>query len=335
MPDLAPEAVHDHLLDRAPRILRFDPEDYFPEWQSAVRRSFKQLLGLMPAKVSTDPQILSDETLAAPVPHRRIRFLFTAEPRAHVPCTLLLPQNKSAPHPLVICLQGHGAQASRNLGGVQDYDFAIQALQNGYAALSLELRCFGERAEQRPLEAKRGNLDPCHHPALAALLVGRTMIGERVFDISRALDTLLEHFPQIDPNKIAVMGFSGGGRIAYYAAAFDPRIAAVMPASCLCPFKESVGQLTNCPCQYLPNIMHYFDMSDLAGLIVPRPLIILTGKSDPIFPLAAVERCTGEIQQIYKAQNAENACRLIVTPVGHEPSPMLMWPALKEVTGWT
>ena len=53
--------------------------------------------------------------------------------------------------PQVIQRTSHAArvEAARNLGGTPDYDFALQALQNNYAALSLELRCFGQRAEQR------------------------------------------------------------------------------------------------------------------------------------------------------------------------------------------
>ena len=39
-------------------------------------------------------------------------------------------------------------------------------------------------------------------------------------------------------------------------------------------------------CNYVPGILTQFDMGDIAGLIAPRPLVIVNGaKDDGIFPL--------------------------------------------------
>jgi dienelactone hydrolase len=344
MAEFAPENLHNHLVERAPRILRFDPEAYFPEWQSAVRRSFKQLLGLMPARVPLDLQIISDGPCAEPVPHRRVRFHFTAEPHAQVPCTLLIPDGKPAPHPLIICLQGHGPGAYWSLGEVknaadqiardQGQAFALQALQQGYAALAPEMRCFGERKDQRPLSVHDGYPHGCQQASMVALLLGRTMIGERVWDVVRALDLMAESFREIDSQRIAVMGFSGGSVAAYHAAAYDSRIAAVIAASSVCTLQASIVAINHCPDIYIPNFMHYFDNADIAGLIVPRPLVIVTGENDPIFPLAGVRECYAEIAEIYRLQDAGAACRLVVGPEAHRPYPDLMWPAFRQIAGW-
>jgi len=339
MPDFAPETLHNHLLDRAPRILRFDPEAYFPEWQSSVRRSFKQLLGLMPAKVGLDVQILSDLEKRDPVPHREVRFIFTAEARVQVPCTLVLPLDKPGPYAVMICLQGHNHTARASLGEDAEatevgFDFAMQALREGYGALALEMRCFGERQDQRPASQRRGYTGTCHHAALVALLLGRTMAGERVWDVSRAIDAMTEHFPEVDASRIAVLGFSGGATIAYYAAAFDARIAGVIAICSVSTYKDSIGTIGHCPDNYIPNILHYFDMADLAGLIVPRPLLIVAGDQDPLFPIAGVRECFAEIGDIYRAQNVAKGCGLVVGAGGHQSYSTLFWPEFAALSGW-
>ncbi|MDF2440591.1 MAG: hypothetical protein JWN98_1575 [Abditibacteriota bacterium] len=41
----------------------------------------------------------------------------------------------------------------------------------------------------------------CHHASMAALLLGRTMIGERMWDVSRAIDAL-EHLQSENKARI-------------------------------------------------------------------------------------------------------------------------------------
>ena len=49
----------------------------------------------------------------------------------------------------------------------------------------------------------------------AALLLGHTMVGWRVYDAMRALDYLATR-PEIDMNRLAVMGISGGGTTTFF-----------------------------------------------------------------------------------------------------------------------
>ncbi len=71
--------------------------------------------------------------------------------------------------------------------------------------------------------------------ALPALLLGRTAIGERVWDVMRSLDAVERHFSdRVDLTNILCTGNSGGGTTAFYAACIDDRIRVVMP-SCAVP----------------------------------------------------------------------------------------------------
>ena len=214
-----------------------------------------------------------------------------------------------------------------------DRDFAVQIVREGYAALVIEQRGFGERKSEIMLRKDPEAKTTCWHPAMAALLMGRTLIGERVWDISRAIDTL-SAFPEIDLDRIACMGNSGGGTATYYAACFDERIKIAMPSCSVCSFERSIGTRKHCTCNYIPRLAKYMDMGDLACLIAPRKLIVVAGELDPGFKIDGTRREYEIIEKIYERAGCKDNCRLIVGEGGHRFYADLSWPVFRELSGW-
>lgn len=339
-----PEACHIPLLNSAPRQLAFEKavasNQPVEHWQNTVREKLRELLGVTPARVPLDLQIESRTNLDE---YEEIRFHFTTEANALVPCHLLLPSGVKAPVPVVICLQGHSTGMHISLGRPKypgdedlihggDRDFALQVVREGWAALVLEQRCFGERADQRPAPV-HDHSRTCDHATMAALLLGRTMIGERTWDVSRAIDAL-EHFPELDLGRIGCMGNSGGGTISFYAACLDQRISIVMPSCSFCAYENSIGDKDHCPDNYIPGVLRHFELGDLAGAVAPRPMVVVAGRQDVIFPIEGVQTAYAVAERIYEAVGAAGQCRLVVGEGGHrfyaEPS----WPVFRELAKW-
>ena len=337
MPNFAPEDCHNPQLDAAPCALAFaQRQGDFASWRAELDATMRQLVGVMPTPVPLDLRVEWEKTHES---FTERRLVFTAEAGADVPCHLLIPTTGKGPFPVVICLQGHSTGMHISLGRAQfpgdeetiagGRDFALQAVREGYAALALEQRCFGERKDQRGGHAH--NIG-CTHASLVALMLGRTMIGERVWDVSRAIDALAA-FPEIDGARIGCMGNSGGGTITYFAACLEPRITAAMPSCYVCTSKSSSGRIDHCPDNYLPGMLRYAEMGDWAGLIAPRPLVVVAGQEDNIFPIAGVQEAFATIQSIYRACGAEDNCRLVVGPEGHRFYPEQGWPVFGEMFG--
>lgn len=158
-------------------------------------------------------------------------------------------------------------------------------------------------------------------------------IYERTVKRPRAID-LLSHFPEIDTGRIGCMGNSGGGGITYYASCLDKRISVVMPSCYVCTFKDSIGMIYHCVDSYIPGILKYFEMGDLACLIAPRPLIIVAGKHDPLFPIKGVEETFETIKNIYTMAGASDKCRLIIGEKGHFFHAEQAWQVFGELSGW-
>ena len=204
--------------------------------------------------------------------------------------------------------EGYTLKDRRKIEG--DRDYGLQAVEHGYAAMIVEQRGFGERRSKMHL---KGSVI-CNHLAYNALLVGRTLIGERVWDVSQVI-TVLERRKDVDATKIGITGNSGGGTASYYAACFDKRIKITMPSCAICTYADSIGAMNHCACNYLPAAAKYFDMGELSCLIYPRPIVVISGKRDPIFPIEGARKVFSVMQKIY-GDNKENLYHF-VGPGGH------------------
>jgi dienelactone hydrolase len=166
---------------------------------------------------------------------------------------------------------------------------------------------------------------------MSALLYGRTTIGERVFDISRAIDMATKNFSFIDEEKIACMGNSGGGTATIYAAALEERIKVAMPSCSLCTYKDSIGAMYHCTCNYIPGIALDFDMGDLCGLIAPRSLVVVSGAKDSIFPRHGVIESVEVARKYYAAAGVSDGIAWIEGPEGHRFYAALSWPTFHKM----
>lgn len=314
----SPDNCHKILYGEKP-LLSFENGKDSPSYRQELKAKFTELLGDMPVKVEPETEI---EFVRERETYKEIRFRFYSEAKTLVPCHLFIPKGKEKP-PVVICLQGHSRGMHLSYGKAHslkekikvkfgDRDFALQAVSNGYAALILEQRCFGERLSDYVNDYSKR----CHTHAMNALLLGRTLIGERVWDVSRAID-VLETFKEIDSAKVACMGNSGGGTVTYYAACMDERIQIAMPSCSISNYRDSIGSTYHCVCNYIPKARRFFDMSDLATLIAPRPLVIVAGEKDAIFPVKAMRETYQNIKAIYTALGSEGNCSYFEGPRGH------------------
>jgi dienelactone hydrolase len=267
------------------------------------------------------------------------KVVFTSEPNADVPAYFSVPKAGSPPYPVMICLQGHSGGMYNDIAVSEDdettpidvpgdRDFTFFALRNGFAALAMEQRSFGERKERAQERAAQG----CTDSAMHALMLGRTLAGERTYDVDRAID-FLETRPEVDPSRVGCMGNSGGGTITLYASAMLPRLAFAMPSCSFCTFRDSIMAIHHCPDNYLPGILRWADMGDIQGLFAPKPLVIVVGQEDTIFPIDGARQVYEQVERIYAAAGAPDKCRLVVGPEGHRFYGQQAYEALGGVLG--
>jgi hypothetical protein len=195
------------------------------------------------------------------------------------------------------------------------HDFAIQVAEAGMAALAIEPMGFGCRRDA--INARQGlSRKACDPVAGGALLVGQTMVGWRVWDVMRSLDYIATR-SELDRNRVGCMGISGGGTITVFATALDSRIRVALVSGYLNTFKDSIGSLAHCIDNYVPGILNWAEMHDVAGLIAPRPLFVESGEQDRIFPIRASVESFGELRKIYNVFGVPSLVEHEVFPDEH------------------
>lgn len=331
------------LLKNQPKKLAYNPECDFDLWRTQLKDKFYELLGIQNIKNNACPLNTTIEEEVECDGYKRIRFVFESEIGSIVPCYILIPNGEVKKRPLAITLQGHSTGFHNSIGVAKfesDYKnidrvcCAVQAVKNGFVALAIEQRAMGERHTRIH---ERDWLRMCAFHAITAFELGRTLLGERMWDVSKAIDAIQIFDKYIDFDKILITGNSGGGTMSFYASIFDDRIKLSVPSCAFCSYKTSIMAMYHCACNFIPGALEWFEMEDLAGLLAPKRVAFVAGEKDVIFPIKGVKDSFETVKAIYKRVGAEDKCRLVTHEFGHYWDPDTIWTTIKEETeklGW-
>jgi len=119
-----------------------------------------------------------------------------------VQALLRIPANASS-SPGIILLPGAGVSKEGEQG------LAVEFSKLGYATLTIDQRNQGAINIEKDLELFRAGLEPVEYLM--------------VYDVLKAADVLSSQ-PEIDPERLAVLGESNGGRFAVISCALDPSL---------------------------------------------------------------------------------------------------------------
>jgi dienelactone hydrolase len=259
------------------------------------------------------------------------RVSFVSEPGVTVPALVARPIGPVEPLPAVVVLHGLGGTKEGMAGLMTDL------ARRGYLALAIDARWHGERGPGLQAAMIRAYREGHGHP----------YVFDTVFDLFRTLD-YLQTRPDVDPERLGMIGVSMGGQETWITAALDPRVKVAVPvigvnsfrwqaehdrwharANLLPQVYEAVRADLNEPVmdarvyravwdRLTPGLMDRFDGPYLAPLIAPRPLLVLNGETDPLAPVEAARRAAAAVRRAYDAAGVPERFRFEAAPgVGH------------------
>jgi len=148
---------------------------------------------------------------------------------------------------------------------------------------------------------------------------GYTPAGVECWNGVRGIDYLGSR-PDVDPNRLAVTGISGGGAATFWIAAADDRVKVAVPVSGMADLSSYVTNRVingHCDCMFLYNTFEW-PWTQIAGLIAPRPLLFVNSDNDAIFPMDANERVIARLERLYSLFGAGDQVDAVVSVGGHD-----------------
>lgn len=283
------------------------------KWQRKTRRALAGRIGLdgVPsASAPASPRLLEEIDKKDYV---RQKLALRTGPECVMPVYVLLPKDAPRPLPVVLAFHGHGYGVKDIVGLWEDgrerntpdgyhKDFAVALCRAGFAVAAPEISCFGERqTDFSYLNTDIGQEAPttCTHAAMLAFHLGISVVALRAHDAMRLVD-YLETRKDLDTARLGAMGISGGGMHTFFSTCLDERIRACVVSGYFSTFRDSILAMHHCACNFVPGLAEFGEMSDLAGLIAPRPMLIEAGDYDPIFPIRAVRAGVARARSVYE-----------------------------------
>ncbi len=301
----APALIHS-LGTAADLAQRHPPPPNLQDWQNrrpAVEAAFRRALGLQrlpersPLQARTVSQ-LDRGTITIE------NIIFESRPGFPVTANLYRPSRSSTTRrPAVLSPIGHFLSAGKTAPDVQARCLGLA--QRGFVVLTYDAIGQGERMVM-------GNV---HHEAGYALLpLGETIAGWMVWDSLRAIDCLQSR-EDVDPARIGITGNSGGGLNSLFTAALDPRVQAATVVGFTFEFSDWIRYGgTHCTCTHLPGLLRDLEWFEIAGLIAPRPLLMIQGEHDTIFPIQGASRAAAATEVVYRLSGGSNSVRFLNLP---------------------
>lgn len=295
--------------------------DNVDDWKAQrpeLQRALREMLGLEPLPPRTDLKV----TVTGTLEHEEFtveKLHFQSMPGLYVTANLYIPKEREGPLPGVLYVCGH---ATRKVDGVAyGAKTAYQRhpawyARHGYVALIIDTVWFGE-------------IEGEHHGTYD---LGRwwwwnrgyTPGGVETWNGIRALDYLASR-PEVDAERLAVTGRSGGGAYSWFISALDDRVTLTVPTAGITDLEDHVlDQVVagHCDCMYMINTERW-NFASLAALVAPRPLLLANGDVDPIFPLDGVMRVFDRTRQVYGLYNHLDRFDHLIVNAGHQDIPPL------------
>jgi dienelactone hydrolase len=160
--------------------------------------------------------------------------------------------------------------------------FGPALARRGVAVLAPDAVGFEDRRATGPGVEPRDRDGPQHHNEMAYRLVAGRLLATTVLRDGAAALSVLAADPRVIARAVGAVGHSYGGNTTLFHAAVDERVAFACASGAACTYRRRMADRTGIElASIVPGILELADLDDIAGLIAPRPLLLVSAPDDP------------------------------------------------------
>ena len=276
---------------------------------------FQEIAGPLPGAERRVPLEMKIESEVRESGFTRKKITFATEPGDRVPAWLLVPDSSSGAQikrPAVLCLHqtiAIGKDEPAGLGKNPELAYARELALRGYVAI----------APDYP------NFDEYKVDVYALGYASATMKG--IWNHLRSVD-LLCSLPEVDQERIGVIGHSLGGHNSIFTALFDQRIKAVVSSCGFNAFpyyyKGNIAGWSHRG--YMPQLRDTYqldlkkvpvDFPELIAALAPRAFFANSPLHDANFEVEGVRKCIEAAQPVYELFGVGDRLTVVYPDAGH------------------
>lgn len=223
--------------------------------------------------VEASPKFEDMGTIPSGKGYRLRKLRYQIVPGFYSTALLYEPAKMKGRVPAVLDVMGHYLPEGKSMEFEQK--LCINQALRGMIALNLEWPDTGELYSEGNSHMFGPDLD----------LAGTNEVGLFYLAMRRGLDYLSED-PDVDPNRIGMTGFSGGGWQTIVLSSLDPRVKVSIPVAGFSSLEEKVGRQNfnpgevGDPEQQPTDFLVNQDYPTLTAMRAPRPTLLINNVED-------------------------------------------------------
>jgi len=311
-----------HYEERDREIEKLKTRDDWLKRQQYVKDKLMELVGPFPEKTPLNPQVTGTIKMDG---YRIDKIVFEAMPDYYVTGCLYIPDKIKGKVPAILNVIGHNQEAFRApLYQVLN----INLVKKGMIILAIDPPGQGEHVQYYDTEvgfsAVGYTVVEHNYFGNQCFLSGSSAARYFIWEGIRAIDYLVSR-KDVDPERIGVTGFSGGGTITSYVSAFDERVKVSVPCSWSTMNRrllETKGSQDG-ESLFFHGIAERITFEDLVEVRAPKPTLMTFTSRDEYLCMQGAREAYAEAKVAYKALGSEDNIQLVEDDSKHWMTPKI------------
>ncbi len=290
--------------------------------QEKMKAQLMEAVGPFPEKTPLNPKITG---VIKKEGYRIEKIIYESMPGFYVTGCLFIPDKIKGKVPAVLNVIGHEQESYH---AALDQVINQNLVKKGMIVFTIDPLGQGEHVQYFDPKINFSSIgysviEHCYFGNIC-FLTGSSGAKYFIWDAIRAIDYLVS-LKEVDPERIGMTGFSGGGTVTSYVAAFDSRVKVAVP----CSWSTSARRVLetkgtqDAETVFIDGVKKGITFEDLIEVRAPKPLLMTSVSRDEYLTLQGALEAFKEAKKTYEAFGRADNLQIVADDSKHWLTPKI------------